>query len=122
LLQATFEGQEWELPRLLAAMRDAPGFYFDSVSQVRMDRWSAGRIAPAGDAGYCASLLSGQGTSLALVGAHVLARELRAANGDHGAAFAAYQRRMQDFVARNQRIAIGNASRFMTAPRSSKKS
>ena len=117
LLQAAFAGQRWEIPRLLAAMRDAPDFYFDSVSQVRMDRWSAGRVTLAGDAGYCPSPLSGQGTSLALVGAYVLAEELRAASGDHGAAFAACEGRMRDFVARNQQIAIGNTKRFIPQTR-----
>ena len=42
---------------------------------------------------------------------------LQAAGGDHGAAFAAYQRRMRDFVARNQQIAIGNTKRFIPQTR-----
>lgn len=117
LLEAAFAGQGWEIPRLLAAMRDAPGFYFDSVSQIRMDNWPADRVALAGDAGYCPSQLSGQGTSLALAGAYVLAGALQAAGGDHGVAFAAYQRRMRDFVARNQQIAIGNVKRFIPQTR-----
>ena len=117
LLEAAFAGQGWEIPPLLAAMLDAPGFYFESVSQIRMDTWSAGRVALAGDAGYCPSPLSGQGTSLALVGAYVLAGALQAAGGDHGVAFAAYQRRMRHFVARNQQIAIGNAKRFIPQTR-----
>lgn len=117
MLEAAFAGQDREIPRLLAAMRDAPGFYFDSVSQIRMDNWSADRVALAGDAGYCPSPLSGQGTSLALVGAYVLAGALQAAGGDHGVAFAAYQRRMRDFVARNQQIAIGNTKRFIPQTR-----
>jgi 2-polyprenyl-6-methoxyphenol hydroxylase-like FAD-dependent oxidoreductase len=117
LLAAAFAGAGWEVPGLLRAMREAPDFYFDSVSQVRMDSWSAGRVTLAGDAGYCPSPLSGQGSSLALVGAYVLASELRAADGDHRKAFAGYQQRMQDFVERNQRIATGNASRFTPASR-----
>ena len=117
LLQAAFAGQGWEIPRLLAAMRDTADFYFDTVSQIRMDNWSAGRVTLAGDAGYCPSPLSGQGTSLALVGAYVLAAELHNADGDHGAAFAGYQHRMQDFVARNQQIAIGNTKRFIPTTR-----
>ena len=117
LLEAAFAGQGWEIPRLLAAMRDAPDFYFDSVSQIRMDNWSADRVALVGDAGYCPSPLSGQGTSLALVGAYVLAGALQAAGGDHGVAFAAYQRRMRDFVTRNQQIAIGNTKRFIPQTR-----
>jgi 2-polyprenyl-6-methoxyphenol hydroxylase-like FAD-dependent oxidoreductase len=117
LLAAAFAGAAWEVPRLLAAMPEAPDFYFDSASQVRMGSWSAGRVTLAGDAGYCPSPLSGQGSSLALVGAYVLACELRAADGDHRAAFARYQQRMQDFAERNQQIAIGNAKRFTPASR-----
>ena len=44
LLAAAFAGEGWEVPGLLAAMREAPDFYFDSVSQVRMGSWSAGRV------------------------------------------------------------------------------
>jgi 2-polyprenyl-6-methoxyphenol hydroxylase-like FAD-dependent oxidoreductase len=117
LLAAAFAGAGWEVPRLLTAMREAPDFYFDSVSQVRMDSWSAGRVALVGDAGYCPSPLSGQGSSLALVGAYVLASELRAADGDHRDAFAGYQRRLRDFVERNQQIATGNAKRFTPTSR-----
>jgi 2-polyprenyl-6-methoxyphenol hydroxylase-like FAD-dependent oxidoreductase len=112
LLAAAFAGSGWEVPGLLAAMPDAPDFYFDSVSQVRMTSWSAGRVTLVGDAGYCPSPLSGQGSSLALVGAYVLASELRASDGDHRDAFARYQQRMRDFVERNQQIATGNAKRF----------
>jgi 2-polyprenyl-6-methoxyphenol hydroxylase-like FAD-dependent oxidoreductase len=117
LLAAAFAGQGWEVPRLLAAGQEAPDFYFDSVSQVRMDNWSSGRVTLVGDAGYCPSPLSGQGSSLALVGAYVLASELDAADGDHRDAFARYQQRMRDFVERNQQIAMGNADRFTPASR-----
>ncbi|MCQ8768408.1 FAD-dependent monooxygenase [Streptomyces telluris] len=100
----------WETPRLLQAMREAPDFYFDEMAQIHMDRWAAGRVALAGDAGYCASPLSGQGTSLALVGAYVLASEIgRQGNGDHAAAFARYESRMRPFVALNQALAQENA-------------
>ncbi|MEV6952461.1 FAD-dependent monooxygenase [Streptomyces sp. NPDC051183] len=60
-----------------------------------MDRWSAGREALLGDADHCASPASGQGTSLALVGAYVMAGELAAARGDHRAGLAAYEREMR---------------------------
>jgi 2-polyprenyl-6-methoxyphenol hydroxylase-like FAD-dependent oxidoreductase len=98
-------------------MRNAPGFYFDSVSQIRMDNWSDGRVTLLGDAGYCPSPLSGQGTSLALAGAYVLAGELRAGGGDHRAAFARYQQQMSGFVEQSQQIALANAKRFMPGTR-----
>jgi 2-polyprenyl-6-methoxyphenol hydroxylase-like FAD-dependent oxidoreductase len=74
-----------------------------------MAHWSQGRVALAGDAGYCASPLSGQGTSLALIGAYVLAGELAAASGDHRTAFAHYEQELRPFVALNQALGIRSA-------------
>ncbi|MER7752197.1 FAD-dependent monooxygenase [Kitasatospora sp. NPDC097643] len=108
----------WETPRMLKALHEAPDLYVDSMAQIHLDRWSHGRAVLLGDAGYCASPLSGQGTSLALVGAHVLADALADARGhghgragsggDHRAAFAAYERRLRPFVALNQALATEN--------------
>ncbi|MEV4926136.1 FAD-dependent monooxygenase [Streptomyces roseoverticillatus] len=101
----------WETPRLLQAMREAPDFYFDQMAQIRMDRWTTGRTALVGDAGYCPSPLSGQGTSLALVGAYVLAAELgKRDGGGHAAAFARYEARMRPFAALNQALAHAHAA------------
>ncbi|WP_020576392.1 FAD-dependent monooxygenase [Actinopolymorpha alba] len=99
----------WEIPRLLKAMAEAPDFYFDTMAQIRMDAWTTGRMALIGDAGYCASTLSGQGTSLALVGAYVLADALRKAGGDHRTAFGCYVARMRPFVEVNQALVTANA-------------
>lgn len=77
LLTDAYANEGWEVPRLLAEVGNAPDFYFDSLSQVHMGQWSKGRVALVGDAAYCASPASGQGTSLALVGGYVLAGELR---------------------------------------------
>ncbi|MFE1770865.1 FAD-dependent monooxygenase [Streptomyces sp. NPDC059008] len=96
----------WEMPQLLKEMWDAPDFHLDSVAQIHMDSWSRGRVALLGDAGYCASPSSGQGTTMAMAAAYVLAGELRDAAGDHHAAFAAYERELRDFVAANQEIAL----------------
>lgn len=96
----------WEMPRLLAAMQGAKVFYFGEIAQVLMPRWSRGRVALVGDAGYCPSPLSGQGTSLALVGAYVVARELAAAGSDYETAFARTEAYMRPFVELNQALAI----------------
>ncbi|MFF9479864.1 FAD-dependent monooxygenase [Streptomyces sp. NPDC014733] len=92
-------------PRLLAAMREAPDFFFDAMAQIHMDRWSEGRVVLIGDAAHCPSPLSGQGSSLALSGAYVLADEVGRAGGDHRAAFAGYERRMRQFATLNQALA-----------------
>jgi len=106
----------WKVPALLAAMPDAPDFYFDSVNQVRVDQWWRGRIVLLGDAGYCGSPLAGLGTSMSLVGAYVLAGELASAPGDPAVAFAAYQREMADYVAGGLELPPGGLAVF--APKS----
>ncbi len=107
----------WEVPRLLDAMEQAPDFYLGPVAQVKMDRWTRGRIALVGDAGYCPSPYTGQGTSLAVVGAYVLARELAQSPEEHTGAFARYEARMRPFVKVNQAIAdLSRDPRFMEDP------
>ncbi|WP_214413322.1 FAD-dependent monooxygenase [Sphaerisporangium fuscum] len=101
-VRAAFAGHVWEAPRLLEAMSEADDFYFSSACQVHMDRWSHGRVALLGDAGYCAAPTSGMGTSQALIGARALARHLAAANGDHATAFAGYEAELRPYVAENQ--------------------
>jgi 2-polyprenyl-6-methoxyphenol hydroxylase-like FAD-dependent oxidoreductase len=98
-------------------MRDADDLFFDTAGQIRMPRWSSGRVALVGDAAYAPSFLTGQGSSLALVGAYVLANAL-AANRDHTAAFAAYERDLRGFVAMNQALVDkGGATLFPTTAR-----
>jgi 2-polyprenyl-6-methoxyphenol hydroxylase-like FAD-dependent oxidoreductase len=101
---AAFSAGGWEVPRLLEAMKNAKDLYFDSVSQIHMPRWSAGRVALVGDAAYAPSFLSGQGTSMALVGAYVLAGEL-ASHDNPSDAFAAYEQLTRPFMEANQGLA-----------------
>jgi len=101
-----FAGMGWEVNNLLERLAEAPQVYFDSIAQVHLDSYSRGRICLIGDAAWCASPRSGMGTSLAVVGAYVLAHELAAAGDDHVAAFARYQRLLAPYVARCQRLAI----------------
>jgi 2-polyprenyl-6-methoxyphenol hydroxylase-like FAD-dependent oxidoreductase len=117
LLRDTFADEAWEVPRLLAELEHAPDFYFDSISQILMDTWTRGRVALVGDAGYCPGPAVGGGTSVAVVGAYVLAGELRAAGGDHTAGFRNYEREMLEFVRRSR--SIGPASMKSIIPRTS---
>jgi 2-polyprenyl-6-methoxyphenol hydroxylase-like FAD-dependent oxidoreductase len=102
---ALFAGGGWEVPRLLDALRRADDLFFDTVSQIHMPRWSKGRVGLVGDSAFAPSFRSGQGTSLALVGAYVLAGEL-AAHDDPANAFAAYERLLRPFVEANQALAL----------------
>jgi 2-polyprenyl-6-methoxyphenol hydroxylase-like FAD-dependent oxidoreductase len=112
ILASRFSGAGWEVPRLLKAMRTASDFFFDTIAQVRLDRWYSRRAALVGDAGYCPTPLTGLGTSLALVGAYVLAGELAAADGDHHVAFARYEQITRPYVARGQRLPPGGIRGF----------
>ncbi len=115
LLARVFADVGWECPRILEAMADAADFYFDRISQVRLDRWAKGRTALVGDAAACISLLGGEGAGLAMAEAYVLAGELHTCGGDHAKAFARYQERMMPFLKRKQAMAASFASSF--APR-----
>ncbi|UIZ16030.1 FAD-dependent monooxygenase [Streptomyces sp. R527F] len=117
LVEAVFADAGWEVPGMLAAMRAADDMFFDVVSQIRMPRWADGRVALVGDAAYAPSFLTGQGSGLALVGAYMLAGSL-AAEQDHTAAFAAYERDSRPFVTLNQDlVGTGDALLFPTTAR-----
>lgn len=104
LVAATFPDRGWEIPRMVGDLRAADDLYFDFATQIRMTSWSRGRVVLVGDAAYAPSHLTGQGTSLALTGAYVLANEL-ATHADHTEAFAAYDATMRPFATLNQGLA-----------------
>ncbi|MDQ3032374.1 MAG: FAD-binding domain [Myxococcota bacterium] len=116
-LRERFGSSGWESARILDAADQSDDIYFDRVSQIRMDAWARGRVALIGDAAHCVSLLAGQGSALAMIGALVLAGELKEAGGDHRAAFARYDARLRPFIEGKQRAAERFASSF--APRTS---
>lgn len=103
VLREKFGHLGWETPRVLAALDDADDLYFDQISQVKMDSWSKGRVALVGDAAYCASPISGMGTSLGMCGAYVLAGEL-GRHDDHKEAFAAWEKIMRPYVNQAQSV------------------
>lgn len=111
-LHEHFDDFGWEAKNILKRMPASNDFYFDSISQVKMDQWTKGRIALLGDAGYCPSPLSGQGNNLALVGAYILAGELKAANGNYTQAFGRYNKLLHPFVQANQAFGVWVSQSF----------
>lgn len=97
----------WQVPALRAAFADpaARGFYFDSVSQTHMPSWTRGKVAVIGDAGHCAALLSGMGTTLAMVSAELLASTWTAHGGDMDAASPDYHAQLRPYVDQCQAFA-----------------
>ncbi|UBU11033.1 FAD-dependent monooxygenase [Nonomuraea gerenzanensis] len=117
LLRESFAGVGWQVPRILAELEHAPAFYFDSITQLRLDTWSRGRVTLVGDAGYCPGPAVGGSTSLAVVGAYVLAGELAAYGGDHTRAYPAYEAELGDYVRRSRTFAISAAKRIVPGSR-----
>jgi 2-polyprenyl-6-methoxyphenol hydroxylase-like FAD-dependent oxidoreductase len=102
LVTEAYRGDGWRVPELLDRLRDAEDPYVDAVSRVRLPAWSNGRVALLGDAASCASLL-GDGSSLAIAGAHTLATALGANPTDHTAAFRRYESAHRSLVDPRQR-------------------
>ena len=55
-----FAGIGWNTSYLSDSLPDAYDFYFDEMSQVRLPRWSTGRVALLDDAAFGPSPMSGQ--------------------------------------------------------------
>ncbi|MFI8960994.1 FAD-dependent oxidoreductase [Streptomyces sp. NPDC053493] len=117
LLRGAFAGLHADVDRWLDELDGSPAFYFDSLTQLRMDTWSRGRVTLVGDAGYCPGPVVGGGTTLAVVGAYVLAGELARAGGDHERAFAAYERVMAEHVRGSRAVGLSAAKTLIPTSR-----
>ena len=104
------------MPALLQEIRTTGDLYFDSVSRVEIASWARGRVVLVGDAASCVSLL-GDGSSLAMIGAHRLAEALARHNGEHELAFREYEAQHRPLVDSKQRLMKLGAS--LLVPRSS---
>jgi 2-polyprenyl-6-methoxyphenol hydroxylase-like FAD-dependent oxidoreductase len=115
-VQTTYYDLGWLVPDALAQCPDPPALYYDQVSQIEMPRWTTNRVALVGDAGQAVSLLAGQGASLAVAGAQLMASELaNEANVAH--ALSNYARRMAAPVADKQAAGRRTAEWFLPSNR-----
>lgn len=113
LLRELYRRDGWECCRVLDELELTEALYFDSVSQIRMQHWSRGRIALVGDAAFCVSLLAGQGSALAMISSYVLAGELAAAHDDrYELAFGRYEALLRSYIAAKQSAAERFAGAF----------
>jgi 2-polyprenyl-6-methoxyphenol hydroxylase-like FAD-dependent oxidoreductase len=115
LLADVFAGAGWELPGLIGQLWRTDDLYFARAGEVRIDEWYRGRTVLLGDAAFGGPM--GMGTSMALVGAYVLAGELAAAGGDHRVAFPRYDAEMRAYVTRNRKSPPGGTAGFAPSTR-----
>lgn len=111
LVAERLAGAGWRVPGLVAAMYAADDFVLDSIARVHLPVWSRGHVVLLGDAAWCPTPLTGLGTSLALVGAYVLAGELAAA-ATPTEAFRRYEEVLRSYVTTAQKLPPGGLGGF----------
>ncbi|GAA2060995.1 FAD-dependent monooxygenase [Streptomyces albiaxialis] len=112
-VRRAYAGLGWVAPHALEACPPPEEVYYDLVAQTTVPAWSRGRTVLLGDAAYAVSLLAGQGASLGVAGAYVLAEEL--AGGDVDGALARYERRWRPVTDGKQEVARKGARWFLPA-------
>ena len=102
LLLRALRGRGTVAERISAELDTVRDFYFGPMSQVQASIWSKGRFVLLGDAAHCPTPFTGAGTALALVGAYVLAGEIKRRK-NFAEAFAAYEKLVRPYVEASQR-------------------
>jgi len=106
MVTEAYAGVGWRAAELVQAYQNHPAPFFDPLSNIRMDTWSRGRVALLGDAASAVALF-GDGSSMAMAGAHTLAQALASHPGDHARALQVYEARHRRQVdPRHRRVGL----------------
>lgn len=111
-LREVFAGMGWFTRDFLSDVRDPESIFLDAVIQIKMPTWHEGRVALVGDACGCPTLLSGQGASLAMGGAYLLAKALHE-TASYQEAFRRYEQELHSYVQAQQKSARDFARFFL---------
>ena len=114
-----YSGLGWETDRVVGELLKTDNFYFDRLMQVKLPKWSEGRVVLLGDAAYAPSPLTGKGTALAILGAYVLAQELSRNAEDVITAFEKYDKRLRKYVEDAQNIPLYGYVPYLLNPATS---
>jgi 2-polyprenyl-6-methoxyphenol hydroxylase-like FAD-dependent oxidoreductase len=90
-----YRDAEWDCKSFIEGMMATDDFYATELGQIHMPQLHTGRVVLLGDAGYCPTPFTGMGTTLSLIGSHILAGELAKHGDDVDAALQAYHEEMQ---------------------------
>lgn len=98
VIQETFVNMKGIIPDAIDAITEDTNVYMDTTTQIIMPKWHSRRVVLVGDSWYCLTLVSGQGASMAMGGAYLLAQEIeKAENIEQGLIH--YDARFRSFVA-----------------------
>jgi 2-polyprenyl-6-methoxyphenol hydroxylase-like FAD-dependent oxidoreductase len=111
-LREVFAEMGWLTDQVLADVSSSENVFMDAFTQIQMPTWHRGRVALVGDACGCPTPLSGQGASLAMAGAYLLARALHEA-ATYQEAFQCYEQQMRPYVQAQQKSAHRFARFFL---------
>lgn len=111
-LRRVFDGMGFLVPEALELCPEPEDIYYDQVAQIRMPRWSSGRVVLLGDACAAVSLLAGQGASLGVGGGFVLAETLAHATSVLEG-LARFENQWRPVVAERQRAGRTSAKWFL---------
>lgn len=104
LFAKIFKDAGWQVETLIEDMMASEDFFCQSTTQIQTTIWSKGRVVLLGDAGYGPTPLTGMGTSLALVGAAILAGAIGKHQGNLQAAFTEYDTVFRPVVEKTHQI------------------
>jgi 2-polyprenyl-6-methoxyphenol hydroxylase-like FAD-dependent oxidoreductase len=107
-IRRAYVGMGELVARTLSHCPQEHGLYYDRVSQIEMTGWTRGSVTLAGDACQAVSLMAGQGASMAVGAAYVLAGELRR-TADIPSALFRYERRLRPLIKAKQKAGRGTA-------------
>ncbi|MEV1004890.1 FAD-dependent oxidoreductase [Nonomuraea sp. NPDC050202] len=105
----------WLVPQALEGLKTADSVYFDTISQMVVDRWSTGRVVLLGDAAWCVTLFAGYGSSLAVGGADRLGAALERHGDDVLTALAEWEAELRPEAEKKQQL--GRRVKGVYAPR-----
>jgi len=106
----------WLVPQALDGLKTADSIYFDTISQMVVDRWSSGRVVLLGDAAWCVTLFAGYGSSLAVGGADLLGTALERHRDHIPAALTEWEAELRPEAEKKQQL--GRRVKGFYAPRS----
>lgn len=94
----------WVAPQVLDQLTRVESVYFDTISQIVVDRWSQGRVVLLGDAAWCVTLFAGYGSALAVAGADAFGAALERHPADLSAALREWEAEIRPEAERKQRL------------------